>query len=101
MFLASFGDKIASNSLLMMLKTAMSPNYYEESISSQTYFSFLTTILRHVTECLNTMNYIDEANMFLVWWLRFERYRMIIKSSFDNSCLVSEVKLLLSKPEYR
>lgn len=79
----------------------MSPNYYEESISSQTYSGFLTAILRHVTECLNTMNYIDEANMFLVWWLRFERYRMIVKSNFDNSCLVSEVKLLLGKPEYR
>lgn len=87
--------------MLKMLKTAMSPNYYEESISSQTYSNFLYTIVRHVTDCLYAMNYIDEANMFLVWWLRFERYRIIVKSSSDNSRLVSEVKLLLKKPEYR
>jgi len=84
-----------------MLKTAMPPNYYEESVSSQTYFSFLTTTLRHITDCLYAMDYVDEANMFLVWWLRFERYRMIVNVSSDNSRLVSEVKSLLGKPQYR
>lgn len=84
-----------------MLKTAMPPNCYEESVSSQTYFSFLTTTLRHITDCLYAMDYVDEANMFLVWWLRFERYRMILKVSSDNSRLVSEVKSLLGKPQYR
>jgi len=84
-----------------MLKTAMSPNYYEESISSQTYYSFITTTLKHITDCLYIMDYIDEASMFLVWWLRFERYRMIVNSSSDNSKLVSEVMLLLGKPQYR
>lgn len=84
-----------------MLKTAMPPNYYEESSSSQTYFSFLTTTLKHITDCLYAMDYIDEANMFLVWWLRFERYHMIVNVASDNSHLVSEVKLLLGKPQYR
>lgn len=84
-----------------MLKTALPPNYYEESSSSRTYFSFLTTILRHITDCLYAMDYVDEANMFLVWWLRFERYRMIVNVSSDNSHLVSEVKSLLGKPQYR
>lgn len=84
-----------------MLKTTMPPNYYDESISSKTYSKFLATVLRHITDCLYAMDYFDEANMFLVWWLRFERYRMIIKFSSDNSQLVSEVKLLLGKPEYR
>lgn len=84
-----------------MLKTAMSPNYYDDSISSKTYSNFLTTVLRHITDCLYTMDYFEEANMFLVWWLRFERYRMIIQFSSDNSNLVSEVKQLLGKPEYR
>jgi hypothetical protein len=84
-----------------MLKTAMPPNYYEESISSHTYSRFLTTVLRHITDCLYAMDYIDEANMFLVWWLRFERYQIIVKFNTDNSRLVSEVKLLLGKPQYR
>lgn len=84
-----------------MLKTEMLPNYYGESVSSQTYFSFLTTTLRHITDCLYAMDYIDEATMFLVWWLRFERYRMIVNISSDNSRLVSEVKSLLGKPQYR
>jgi len=47
------------------------------------------------------MDLIDEASMFLVWWLRFERYRMIVSCSTDNSQLVSEVKSLLGKPQYR
>ncbi|XP_025408410.1 protein NRDE2 homolog [Sipha flava] len=94
-------DKKASNALLVMLKTAMPPNYYEESISSHTYSRFLTTVLRHITDCLYAMDYIDEANMFLVWWLRFERYQIIVKFNTDNSRLVSEVKLLLGKPQYR
>lgn len=100
-FLANIGDKKASNTLLVMMKTAMPPNYYEESISSHTYSNFLTTTLRHITDRLYAMDYIDEANMFLVWWLRFERYRMIVHFSSDNSRLVSEVKSLLGKPEYR
>lgn len=100
-FPANLGDKKASNAFLVMLKTAMSPNYYEESISSRTYYSFITTTLRHITDCLYNMDYIDEASMFLVWWLRFERYRMIVNSSSDNSQLVSEVMLLLGKPQYR
>ncbi|XP_026804790.1 protein NRDE2 homolog [Rhopalosiphum maidis] len=98
---SNFGEKKASNALLVMLNTAMPPNYYEESISSQTYSRFLTSILRHITDCLYAMDYIDEANMFLVWWLRFERYCMIVNFSSDNSRLVSEVKLLLGKPHYR
>lgn len=84
-----------------MLKTAMSPNYYEETISSQTYSSLLTTTLRHITDCLYAMNYTDEASMFLIWWLRFERYRMIVNFRSDNSKLVSEVKSLLGKSQYR
>jgi len=84
-----------------MLKTAMPPNYYEESISSQTYSNFLTTTLRHITDCLYAMYYVDEANMFLVWWLRYERFRIIVNHSSDNSRLVSDVKLLLGKPQYR
>lgn len=84
-----------------MLKTAMPPNYYEDSISSRTYCNFITTTLRHITDCLYAMDFIDEASMFLVWWLRFERYRMIVNCSSDNSVLVSEVKSLLSKPQYR
>lgn len=100
-FLAHQNVKKASNALLVMLKTAMPPNYYDESISSQTYFNFLTTFLRHTTDCLYAMDYIDEASIFLVWWLRFERYRIIMDFTLDNSRLVSEVKLLLGKPQYR
>ncbi|VVC44062.1 siRNA-mediated silencing protein NRDE-2,Tetratricopeptide-like helical domain [Cinara cedri] len=98
---SNIGDKKASNSLLVMLKTAMPPNYYGKSASSQTYCSFLTSLLRHITDCLYAMDLIDEANMFLVWWLRFERYCMVVNLCTDNSRLVSEVKLLLGKPQYR
>lgn len=98
---ANLCDKKASNALLVMLKTVMPPNYYDESNSSRTYFRFLTSILRHITDCLYAMDYIDEANMFLVWWLRFERYRMIVNIGSDNSHLVSEVKSLLGKSQYR
>lgn len=100
-FTANLGDKKASSAFLVMLKTAMPPNYYEESISSRTYSSLLTTVLRHITDCLYAMNYVDEASMLLVWWLRFERYCMIINFTSDNSKLVSEVKLLLGKSQYR
>lgn len=87
--------------MLVILKTAMPPNYYEKSIPSQIYCSFLTSLLKHITDCLYAIDYIDEANMFLVWWLRFERYCMVVNTCTDNSRLVSEVKLLLGKPQYR
>ncbi|XP_050422096.1 nuclear exosome regulator NRDE2 [Adelges cooleyi] len=98
----NYSSDRVSNVLLVMLKAAMPPHYYDnESTSSKTYFSLITSILRHITDCLYAMDYTTEANMFLVWWLRFERYRIVIKSSTDNSHLVSEVKCLLQKPQYR
>ncbi|XP_050542922.1 nuclear exosome regulator NRDE2-like isoform X2 [Daktulosphaira vitifoliae] len=91
-----------SDVLLVMLKTAMPPHYYDdESTPSKTYSSFVISILRHITDCLYAMDYTSEANIFLVWWLRFERYKIAIKSTSNNSKLVSEVKLLLQKPQYR